>query len=329
MYLNDEEFCLAEGEMLAAVGMFLKGMDRELARVMPTHHARQHTPRDHTHKYEMASRHRAWDVPQTTAGCAINFAAFGQHADLNGGFLSPFVCLTPQWLKQQQCPPAAMQFVNALAYIEVPKWDEGLGGVPTHWFNPDTLHGFRPSVEILTQDYVDYARDTPMREAPQNTAWKLAQERARDACKAHLVREGPGFEDEWNEAELELEVQLRCGPMPLAGLLQERCLSHMKSQRGDTRRVERAPQQPEQATKRKAVVGTAVSQQPLGASLLTHSRRSLRPRPSPHLRVSPRPSHLRHLRHRVSYDEALGADSDGGSNSGDAGLGGNRGAGCS
>ena len=249
--LEDEEFCRAEGEMLAAVGAFLKGADLELERVMNTHHARQHTPRDHTHNYGAPSRHPPWDAPQTTAGCAINYAAFGQHADLNGGFLSPMVCLTPEALKQQQRPPAVMQFVNALAYVEMPQWDADLGGVPTHWFNPDSLHGFRPSKELLTEEYIDYAVDAPMREAKQNTAWKAAQTRAREAATAQLKQEARGVDGEWDEGELELEVQLRCGPLPLAGLLQERCLSHMKSQQGKTQRVEHAPSQGRTA-KRKA-----------------------------------------------------------------------------
>ena len=239
--LDDPDFLEREAEMLSAFGEFLRVKNQELERIMPVHAAKSNAARFHTHNYNTDSRHPAFDAPQTTTGCAINFPAFGAHTDRNVGFLSPFVCIWPERLKQQQqCQPAAMQYTNTLAYKQFVHWDPALGGVSTHWFNSDSLHAFRPDVNLLTERYIDYAlpvgggTETKIREKPQNDRWQVAKKAARQAAFEALR----GTETE----ELELEVKLTCGPLPIAGLLQERCLSHMTSQQGDTRHVELAAQ---------------------------------------------------------------------------------------
>ena len=110
-----------------------------------------------------------------------------------------------------------LQFVNALAYSTQ----------AACWFNPDCLHAFRPDVSLLTRDYTDYARKP--REAPQNAAWRAARNVARAAAKASILAEGGTL----TEAELNLKVQLECGPLPWAGLVQERSLSHMRTQKAE------------------------------------------------------------------------------------------------
>ena len=205
-------------------------MDDELRRICPTHHARCNTPRDHTHNFESAGRLAAWQVPQTTAACAINFPAFGHHADPNAGFLSPYVNVMPRQLRDANAAKAAaMQFLNALAYVQI---HHGT----MFWFNPDCLHAFRPDIDLLTHNFVDYAR-LP-REAPQNAAWRAARDKARKAASVAIdAKSGVGL---LSEDERELQIQLQCGPLPMAGLLQERCLSHMRQQKADLKHSAKA-----------------------------------------------------------------------------------------
>ena len=214
--LNNAEWCAAELEHEASVGAWLQLADAELRRVCPTHHARCNTPRDHTHTYEQANKQRipSWPVPQTTAACAIDYPAFGAHADPNVGFLSPFAVTIPA---RVHAPSPVLQFVNGLAYTKQ----------LICWFHPDCLHAFRPHESLLTREYADYARKP--REAPQNAAWHAAREVARAAAKASILAEGGTL----TEAELNLKVQLECGPLPWAGLVQERSLSHMRTQKAE------------------------------------------------------------------------------------------------
>jgi hypothetical protein len=227
--LLDEAWLALERDAEGAYAEWLAMMDAELRRVCPTHHARSNTPRDHTHNYSGGQRVAPWNAPQTTAACAVNFPAFGHHADRNAGFLSPYLVIIPERLRERQqrspseeqaCSPC-MQYINALTYT----------GEPSFWFNPDCLHAFRPQVGLLTECFYDYVQRQPRREAPQNAAWKAARATARESARRAIVAEAG---QELEEGELELRVQLECGPLPMAGLVQERCLSHMGTQQGDT-----------------------------------------------------------------------------------------------
>ena len=46
------------------------------------------------------------------------------------------------------------------------------------------------------------------------------------------------------EDGLELQIELQCGPLPMAGLLQERCLTHMRVQKADLRQPAVAAKKP-------------------------------------------------------------------------------------
>lgn len=94
------------------------------------------------------------------------------------------------------------------------------------WFNPDSLHAFRPLPRLLTFEYKDYALSN---ERAQNDAWKTAREAARQEAAAAIDAERTAISKE----ERDVRIMLECGPLPLAGFVQERCLSHMPTQRAD------------------------------------------------------------------------------------------------
>ena len=66
--------------------------------------------------------------------------------------------------------------------------------------------------------------------AAQNAAWREARKKAQLAAREAIQKETGGNVD---EKELDIRVMLECGPLPMAGLVQERCLSHMKTQKAD------------------------------------------------------------------------------------------------
>ena len=92
---------------------------------------------------------------------------------------SPFVCTYPERL-QQGISPALMQFLQALSYVLIYQIRPG----SAFWFNPDSLHAFRPLPRLLTFEYKDYALSN---ERAQNDAWKTAREEARQEAAAAIA----------------------------------------------------------------------------------------------------------------------------------------------
>ena len=110
----------------------------------------------------------------------------------------------------------------------------------TFWFNPDCLHAFRPDAALLTTSYVDYAQKP--REQPQNLqAWAEARKKVREVARQAILAEDGAV---MAEDGLELQIELQCGPLPMAGLLQERCLTHMRVQKADLRQPVVAAKKP-------------------------------------------------------------------------------------
>ena len=220
--LLNQQWLAAECEAEDAYDAWLQKMDEELCRVCPTAWTEMNSPRDHTHNYACSSgssRLNLWKAPQTTASVAIGYPAFGSHADPNAGFLSPYTCLWPEEL--QPTGIAVMQFMNALAYA---RFSHG----QTFWFDPDCLHAFRPHEDLLTQTYADYEQ---CGEAKANKLWRQAKDSAKAAARSRLTSQHPALL--FDAVELQLQVDLTCGPLPTAGLVQERCLSQMPTQRAD------------------------------------------------------------------------------------------------
>jgi hypothetical protein len=231
--LEDEDWLVRERASELAVEAWLDLANAELNKICPREAAITNTPWQRTHNYNVMSSGRsgvAFDAPQTTASVAMNCPAFGSHADLNCGILSPFSCLYPTHLKQDT---ACMQFLSALVYHEVHDGD-------MFWFNPDALHAFRPHISLLTQKYEDYQLHG---EGGQRDAWMAMRERARQAAWTHVSEEAAAKGDELDvegSNEAELLVQLAAGPWPAAAFVQEKVLNRMKTQPGDLSDVNRA-----------------------------------------------------------------------------------------
>jgi hypothetical protein len=224
--LHDSVWLAEEAAAEKAVGEFLQIADRELLRVCPTHHSASNAPRMNTHNFAgpraAASRHPVFEAAQTTAACAIGWPAFGAHSDPNAGFLSPFVAIFPEHMVQSTTrEQAVMQFVRALAYVPI---SHGT----CFWFNPDNLHAFRASTSLLTDQFSDYQIHA---ERQQNTAWKEARKLVLATARERILSFEPKLADD--REELDLRTFLECGPLTLAGLVQEKCLSRMTTQMAD------------------------------------------------------------------------------------------------
>ena len=231
-HLEDEGWLLRERASELAVQAWLELANAELMKICPRQAAIMNTPWHQTHNFNQASSGRAgvaFDAPQTTASVAMNCPAFGSHADLNCGILSPFCCLFPTHLRHTT---ACMQFLSALVYHEVHDGD-------MFWFNPDALHAFRPHVSLLTQKYSDYQLHG---EREQRESWEVIRDAAREAAWIHVSGEAAGRGEVLVEGsnEAELRVQLAAGPWPAAGFVQEKVLNRMKTQSGDLSDVNRA-----------------------------------------------------------------------------------------
>ena len=251
--LNDPEWCAAEKGAHEAFDSWLQFMHSELRRVCPTAARGLSVPRNHTHSFALPSRVGGFNAPQTTAGIALNCPAFSNHSDRNCGFFSPFTHATPKRLRRRQSPPAeaaAMQFVNALAYKAIPIASED-GSAPTHFFQSDCKHAYRPKVSLITTAYADYVKGagTQCQEQRQRAAWLAARDEARREATDELLATRAGMA--MSEAELELQVQLQCGVLPMAGLVQEGCIARMKTMQGDTRHAASVAMPRPPAAKRK------------------------------------------------------------------------------